>query len=330
MKVLRFLLTVFHLFVVALLLGTTLNAFIPPKVISVFNLLSLSFPILIFVHFALIIFWIILWKKRAYVFLFLTLFLLNPIQRWVNFSSKSKEQANFKLVSFNAKGLLLGKNEIKKYLEEQNADAILLQEGQGYEGIIEIKGMKSYQISPVIVMYTNYKVKSSKALIDADKGMNAYSDSYDIDIKGKTYRFINLYLQPFQFEKSMIKMNGNSDENEQKAKSIVKRLLPTFKDHQTQVELIRNAVDNSPYPIILAGDFNAVPNSYEYYHLGKDLQDAFIKVGNGSSTSFHDYKFPIRIDYVFTSKDIIPVSYQVDRSVKLSDHYSVISTFKLP
>ena len=81
-------------------------------------------------------------------------------------------------------------------------------------------------------------------------------------------------------------MNGNSDQNEQKAKGIVKRLLPIFKGHQTQVELIRKGVDNSPYPVILAGDFNAVPNSYEYYHLGKDLQDAFVKVGNGSM-DFH-------------------------------------------
>lgn len=330
MKVLRFLLTIFHFFVVALLLGTILNAFIPPKVISVFNLLSLGFPILIFVHFALIIFWIVLWKKRAFVFLFLTLFLLNPMQRWVNFSSKSKEESNFKMISFNAKGLTLGKEEIKKYLEKQNADVILLQEGQNSNDIIEINGMKSYKISPIIVMYTKYKVESSKALIDINLGMNGYSDFYDISIKGKTYRFINLYLQPFQFEKSMIRMNGNSNQNEQKAKGIVKRLLPTFKEHQTQVELIRKAVDNSPYPVILAGDFNAVPNSYEYYHLGKDLQDAFVKVGNGSSTSFHDYKFPIRIDFVFASKEIIPVSYQVDRSVQLSDHYPVISTFKLP
>jgi exonuclease III len=236
------------------------------------------------------------------------------------------------MISFNAKGLTLGREEIKKYLEQQNADVILLQEAEPpNDRIIEVKGMKSYKISPIIVMYTKYKVESSKALIDNSKiWMNAYSDFYDISIKGKTYRFINLYLQPFQFEKSMIRMNGNSDQNEQKAKGIVKRLLPIFKGHQTQVELIRKGVDNSPYPVILAGDFNAVPNSYEYYHLGKDLQDAFVKVGNGSSTSFHDYKFPIRIDFVFASKEIIPVSYHVDRSVHLSDHYPVISTFKLP
>ncbi|MGS0748127.1 hypothetical protein [Halpernia sp. GG3] len=51
--------------------------------------------------------------------------------------------------------------------------------------------------------------------------------------------------------------------------------------------------------------------------------------GSGSATSFHDYKFPIRIDYIFTSKEIEPISYKVDRSARLSDHFPVIATFKL-
>ena len=54
-----------------------------------------------------------------------------------------------------------------------------------------------------------------------------------------------------------------------------------------------------------------------------------MEVGNGSGTSFHDYQFPIRIDYIFCSKSIKPVNYQVDRSVKISDHYPVIAEFKI-
>jgi endonuclease/exonuclease/phosphatase family metal-dependent hydrolase len=79
----------------------------------------------------------------------------------------------------------------------------------------------------------------------------------------------------------------------------------------------------------VAGDFNSVPNSYEYYNFGKDLQDAFLTAGKGSASSFHDYKVPLRIDYIFTSKSIIPLSYKVDQSIKLSDHYPVIAEFLL-
>lgn len=106
-------------------------------------------------------------------------------------------------------------------------------------------------------------------------------------------------------------------------------MTPTFQAHEDQIRKIRKVIDFSPYPVILAGDFNSVPNSYEYYNLGRDLQDAFLTVGNGASTSFHDYKVPLRIDYIFTSKSIIPLSYKVDHSVKLSDHYPVIAEFLL-
>ncbi|MFY1048058.1 endonuclease/exonuclease/phosphatase family protein [Chryseobacterium sp. GP-SGM7] len=126
-----------------------------------------------------------------------------------------------------------------------------------------------------------------------------------------------------------MKDENSYKEEQNKFKTIFSKLIPTFRTHEEQVKKIRRAVDNSPYPVILAGDFNSVPNSWEYYNLGKNLDDAFVKAGNGSSTSFHDYKFPLRIDYIFTSKNIIPKSYKVDYSVKLSDHYPVIAEFLL-
>jgi endonuclease/exonuclease/phosphatase family metal-dependent hydrolase len=60
---------------------------------------------------------------------------------------------------------------------------------------------------------------------------------------------------------------------------ILSHMIPTFQAHEDQIKKIRKAVDFSPYPVILAGDFNSVPNSYEYYNLGKDLQDAFLAAG---------------------------------------------------
>ncbi len=330
MKVIRAIIFFVHIFVVLMLLGTMLNNYIPPKIFAGFNLLSLAFPILIIVHFLLIVFWIISWKKRAFAFLFLTLLMLNPIKRWVNFSSKSKEEANLKLLSFNVKGGVMGVDQVMEYLKSQDADVVLLQESNlGDQKILKQSGYHHYQISPIVEMYTKHKVVGNKQLIASSLDVNSYSDYHDIKINDQTYRFINVYLQPFQFEKSMVKLNGNSEQDEQKVKNILRRLIPTFKDHQDQVKLIRKGIDDSPYPIFLMGDFNAVPSSYEYYNLGNGLKDVFTEVGNGSATSFHDYKFPLRIDYVFTSKEIEPISYTIDRDVKLSDHFPVITEFKI-
>jgi hypothetical protein len=178
----------------------------------------------------------------------------------------------------------------------------------------------------VIFFYSKYKILATKSWISNE---NAYAKSYDIEIRGKTYCFLNIYLEPFYLDKSMLKPTESSSENEHKFKNLIKKMVPNFKAHQEQVAAAREAIETSPYPVIMAGDFNSVPNSYEYYHLGKDMKDAFEVAGSGSATSFHDFKFPIRIDYMFTSKEILPISYKVDRSERLSDHFPVIATFKI-
>ncbi|MCW3160745.1 endonuclease/exonuclease/phosphatase family protein [Chryseobacterium oryctis] len=305
-----------------------LNAYVPPKVFPWFNLLSLAFPGLIIGHFLLSLFWVFSWKKRAIIFLVWSLAFVHPIKRWVNFSSESKEIPDLKIISLNVKGGGLGLKNIEEYINSKNADIVFLQEDADKE--IEFNNLQKSKNVSIVSLYSKYNVINKKVLISGNyEDFNSYADLNDIEIKGNIYRFINVYLQPFKFEKQMVKLDGNSDEDKEKLKNVVKKLIPTFKIHQEQVEIIRKAIDESPYPIILAGDFNAVPNSYEYYHLGKDLNDAFVEAGSGSSTSFHDYKFPLRIDYIFASDLVRPISYQVDRTVEISDHFPVIATFSI-
>ena len=106
-------------------------------------------------------------------------------------------------------------------------------------------------------------------------------------------------------------------------------MAESFRLHQDQIAEVRKFINNSPYPIIVGGDFNSVPNSYEYYNVGKGLNDAFMDAGSGSATSFHDYKFPIRIDYLFSSPSIKATKYEVNRNVKVSDHFPVITYFNI-
>lgn len=326
MKVFRLILFIIHLGIFILLLGVLMNSFVPPQVFPWFNLLSLGFPILISAYILLTFFWIVSWKKRAFVFLVLGLLFFKPVIRWVNFSSKKDEEANLKIVSLNTKGGKLGVENIEKYINQQNADLVLLQEDGDLN--YQFEGLERQKKVPVVSLYSKFKIIDHKDL-QLYQNFNAFAERIDIEIKGKTYRFINIYLQPFKFEKNMVKLNGNSDEDEAKVKNIIRRLIPTFKDHQEQINIIKKEIDNSPYPVFVVGDFNSVPNSYEYYKASEGLNDAFVEVGRGSGTSFHDFKFPLRIDYVFTSKTIQPISYKVDHNVNISDHFPVISTFKL-
>ncbi|WNI35218.1 endonuclease/exonuclease/phosphatase family protein [Chryseobacterium sp. SG20098] len=324
MKIFRLIVFIVHLGILFLLLGTLLNAYVPPKIFPWFNLLSLGFPVLIIVYVILTIFWVFSWKKRAFVFMFAGLAFINPVKRWVNYSDR-KGGSEIKVVSFNTRAGRVGNKELEPYLKSQNADVLLLQEDAGIK--YQFEGYQKVNPGGGLTILTRHKILKQQIIEPQDGELRIPGLLADIEIKGKTYRFIDVYLNPFRFQKEMVKLNGDTDNDEQKIKDVVKRLIPTFKKHQDQVTLIREAIDNSPYPVILAGDFNSVPNSYEYYHLSEGLEDAFVEAGRGSATSFHDYKFPIRIDYIFSSKTVRAISYKVDRSVSISDHYPVTVKF---
>ncbi|TDX84671.1 endonuclease/exonuclease/phosphatase family protein [Epilithonimonas xixisoli] len=323
MGIIRLLLTIFHLIIIVLLFGTIMNAYIPPSVFGMLNLLSLGFPILMIFNITLLIFWIISWKKRAAVFLVLSLFFIIPTRRWINYTPKKKETPNLKIISLNGKSGKFGDENIYSFLNDQKADVVLTQE---YKSAENLKGFEYFERNfPVVKIQSRFPIVESGIVeTDAKNGRCIYAD---IRVNGKVIRFVNVYMEPFYLDKSMVKPSGDMNVNEEKAKSILHKLVPTFRKHQSQIAPIKGFLDSSPYPIILAGDFNSVPNSYEYYTLSENLEDTFLKVGKGSGTSFHDFKFPIKIDHIFASKSITPISYKVDRSVKISDHFPVIAEF---
>lgn len=327
MKMAKVLLRI-HIFVLFLLISTFANAWIAPHHFSKLNLLSLCFPYLLFIHLIFTVIWILKKDKIAVVFVLSTFLFYNPIRRWVNFSPQKNTAGNtkndIKVLTYNVKYGSAGWPKVKKYITDQDADIIFVQEKDTNRAVR--KDLVKY---PSVIIKTKHKILHQEDLINDDyKGNSFYAD---IDINGKIIRVINVYLEPFRLNKNMLGMQDEHCGREEKNKisALFSRLIPTFRAHEDQVIKIRKAVDRSPYPVILAGDFNSVPNSWEYYNLGKNLDDAFVKAGNGSSTSFHDYKFPLRIDYIFTSKSIKPLSYKVDYSVKLSDHYPVIAEFLL-
>ena len=327
MGIFRSIFTVAHVVIVLLLGATMLNAYIPPKVFPFLNLLSLAFPFLMIANLLLCFFWIFSWRKRAFVFLLISTLFLTPVRRWINYSEPKSEKADFKVLTFNNKYNDYGLEEVKNYIKSFNADVIFLQES-GYSGLgnSDFEEMKYSLHNKRISFFSKYQIVEQDTIPLIDKGKSVYAD---VIIKGKRIRFINVYLEPFQLHKSMVKPTEDLEENGTKAKSLVRRFIPVFKKHEEQVQILKNFIEKSPYPVILAGDFNSVPNSYEYYTISGVLKDCFLESGTGLATSFHDYKIPIRIDYVFSSENLKSTHYQVDRSQKLSDHYPVLVKFSL-
>ena len=88
-----------------------------------------------------------------------------------------------------------------------------------------------------------------------------------------------------------------------------------------EAQAIKEHIQNSPYPIILCGDFNDTPLSYAYYTISKNLKDAFKESGKGIGQSF--VKIPaLRIDYILHNERFNSYNY-IKYKKKLSDHYAL-------
>ena len=162
----------------------------------------------------------------------------------------------------------------------------------------------------------------------------------DVIARGDTFRLFNNHLQSNSIQSSEIDslLSRNAKEYTMHSHSqLTGKLSQAYAARTAQVEAVRAAIDASPYPVIVCGDFNDVPASYAYRHVSQGLKDAFL------TTSFlrtgHTYvrrrtipKFRsssltpgIRIDYILTSPKLRATDCRVDR-VPYSDHYPVIAT----
>ena len=103
---------------------------------------------------------------------------------------------------------------------------------------------------------------------------------------------------------------------------IFKKLKTAYSRRAEQVDNLVSCIHNSPFPVILCGDFNDTPNSYAYQQLATGLDDAFMESGQGLGNTYIGKLPSYRIDYVLYSDYF--TSWQCHRDmVKFSDHYPV-------
>jgi endonuclease/exonuclease/phosphatase (EEP) superfamily protein YafD len=69
----------------------------------------------------------------------------------------------------------------------------------------------------------------------------------------------------------------------------VSKLKTAYQYRGAQADILHQKITESPYPVIVCGDFNDVPNSYTYFKVRDDLQDAFLKKGSRHGPHFQVY-----------------------------------------
>jgi endonuclease/exonuclease/phosphatase family metal-dependent hydrolase len=221
----------------------------------------------------------------------------------------------------------------KRYQFNTRADIVKL--GYPYRVVaFDYTGFKSaWQTG--IAIYSKYPIVDSIHIRYPGPLMYRAAESLigaDINVDGKRVRIFTTHLQSVLFKvndyRNIEIIKSASDSMLTASKSVALKLAQGYKYRSQQVEIVRHQLDSSPYPVIICGDFNDVPNSYTYFRIKGNRKDAFTQAGRGIGRTFSNLAPTLRIDYIMTGTQFDVQQYS-RQFVPYSEHYPVIADLTL-
>jgi len=184
-----------------------------------------------------------------------------------------------------------------------------------------------------IIIFSKYPIVNKQTVGFYPNDYNSIFQFVDIVKGADTIRVFNIHLQSLRFSKENLKyIDKPTVEDEDKAlkesKNIIAKFKRGFLKREIQADRIRAEMDKSPYPVIVTGDFNDVPNSYAYHTIGSNLKNAFVEKGSGLGRTFSGISPVLRIDNIFVDEKIDVLQFNLVKK-KLSDHFPIIADVEM-
>lgn len=344
-KVFRNIVLIINIVAATVLLFSYLSVYIPPDTWWAPSLLGLAYPYLLVVNLGFVIFWLLMKPRLALISAGSVLIGWSFLSGYAQLAGKKTEERDIKVLSYNVKHFTgTGKNPshdlaemIKSFLKEEEPDIICLQEVKLRTNRIfnleatkkEFTFIRHYQYARSAgtagsVTFTRFPIVKMREIRFENSGNIAiYTDV----VAGKdTIRVFNVHLQSYQIDPARYKIidspGFSEEENIREMREIGSKLRRAMKMRAVQARMIRAEIDQSPYPVIVCGDFNDTPASYTYRKVKGDLQDAFVCSGKGVGHTYLGKLPSFRIDYVLHSPDFKSYNFKT-YEVPYSDHLPV-------
>ena len=324
-----------------------MSYFIPliqPGTIPLIAIFSLFMPVLMIINALFVIFWIFKLNIRFLLSLIILGLGINNIDnffRWPN--SVTVGSSDIKVMTFNVRMF-----DVYDWIEEpgttQSIYDLVKYESPDVVAFQEYHPMKNFDIGDYEFSYLHYPdtrkywgqaIYSKYPIIDkgeVDIMSNANSAVYvDLDIRGTFVRVYSIHLETLKLKSKDLELDKtlNSSNTTEKIHALVSKIDKGFGRHGTQADLLRDHIDQSPYPVIVMGDFNSSAFSYEYKEIKGDLVDAFEKGGQGFGKTFVFPYFPLRIDFIMGDPNFRLVEFQTLNKRELSDHFPITASYKI-
>jgi endonuclease/exonuclease/phosphatase family metal-dependent hydrolase len=347
-KFFRIVFLVLNLAVAAGLLLSYLCCRIGPEKVWWIGFFGLAYFYLLVSNLVFIVIWTFGKKKK---YLLISLLAVLPgwgvagrnIQLWGKKLPEDLQNKSISVLSFNVH-MFLQKNgsresgeplHIVDFFTESQPDILCMQEfATNLQDEIGLRADMPYlhvELSHKmygIATYSRFPIVG-KQRIYSDRSVNVCMYT-DVLVKDDTLRVFNIHLKSIGFSIKQWDLLENAIRMEYDTaamttvKDIIRRVAVTAVNRSAQVEIIRRYIRQSPYPVIICGDFNDPPVSYSYRQVRGNCKDAFVEAGHGISATYNIGQLSRqRIDYILHSPVLDAYDYQCPR-VNLSDHYPVM------
>lgn len=244
---------------------------------------------------------------------------------------------------------------IINFLKQQDADVLCLQEffesnnpqydsnitymkqtlGLPYHHFVDDYKLQHHRYFVGPVIFSKYPIiRTNRIEYEGSSQIRATESliSADLNVNGDTIRIYATHLQSVRFRPKdyqyIEKIKKVEDSLLEASRNIVKKLKQAYAVRGSQAETVRDELDRCPYPSVLCGDFNDVPNSYTYFQIRGTRQDAFLKKGAGIGRTYASISPTLRIDYIFADPRFSVVQCK-KVEVSYSDHYPVMADLVL-
>jgi endonuclease/exonuclease/phosphatase family metal-dependent hydrolase len=360
MRFWRFVLGMASVVIIPALLMAYLSMFVHPDRAWITVFFGLSYIVILLMAILLCVAWAFV-SRRMFLLMLLLLIIGYPAHRSTFGFGKSQavpdSSHSLRFVTYNVKGFDFVVDEperdaIVDAILHSEADIVCLQEFNTFhnkpgepDNLREISkgaGLPYYHYQKCyenkkrsrsygIIIFSRYPVVGTGHLEYPSISKMNTTIWADLAIGGDTLRVFTSHLQSNQLTHSDFEFIGKTEQGDTlgfDSKRVAGKFRNSYIMRANQVQVIKETLNATPYPVIIAGDFNDTPVSYTYQTLKSGLEDAFLQAGRWIGPTYIPFPF-IRIDYILFSPDwATAVQYQ-RKKIQGSDHYMVIADFEL-
>lgn len=341
------------------LIGTYLTPVVHPKTLSLLPFFGLSYWFILLFHVLLMVIWMIKRSRWSLVLLFFILLGGKLHFRMMAFGGDEENPGTeeWHVMSYNVRlfdlynpkwsDALDHRNRIFEYIREKNPDVLCFQEFYHQDrpsrfitrdSILQFMGYTDYHERYVhqsagrqnygIALFSRYPIIEKGFVNFPNQSTSQNFCIYADIVRGDTIRVYNVHLQSIRLQKddyALFTDEGADRASDVESSSFFKLLNKIRKAYPIRAEQAKCIVDhakNSPYPVILCGDFNDTPLSYTYNLFSGYFTDAFRNTSVGSGSTYAGRIPAGRIDYIFHSPSIGSREFSIQKE-ELSDHYAI-------